>query len=92
MLMDATKNIIPYVAYFVNPHPCIVMELAKYGSLHQIIHTYTVKLDCKAIKSLAYNICTICSFSEELPEFLHGDLHSKNILVPFIIKRIITFR
>jgi serine/threonine protein kinase len=62
--------------------PMLVMECMEYGSLHDLIHNYTMVLNGELVIPLLVDVCQGLSFlHSSKPPLIHGDLKSANVLV-----------
>jgi len=62
--------------------PMLVMELMEHGSLHDLIHNYTMVLDGEIVIPLLGHVCQGLSFLHAAsPQIIHGDLKAANVLV-----------
>jgi serine/threonine protein kinase len=62
--------------------PMLVMECMEYGSLHDLIHNYTMVLNGELVIPLLVDVCQGLSFlHSSKPPLIHGDLKAGNVLV-----------
>ena len=62
--------------------PMLVMECMEYGSLHDLIHNYTMVLNGELAIPLLVDVCQGLSFlHSSKPALIHGDLKAANVLV-----------
>jgi serine/threonine protein kinase len=62
--------------------PILVMELAHFGSLHDLLHNESVFLDEHMLVEILQDICSGLRFLHSAdPIVVHGDLKSSNVLI-----------
>lgn len=76
-------NVVLYIgACTAPPNVCILTEWCARGSLHDVLHDYSVHLPSKLCVDLAQGIAQGMNYLHSLsPQLIHRDLKSHNILV-----------